>query len=325
MNGSAAMEISEHIDRLVSTDFHSRKFIIDLYDAARRQSGNIPLTYRAASLINEKVRPDSCVLFITGFPTYGDFVAEQDGPVGASMLSRVLSELLRVRPVVLTDASQAWMVEKCFMGCGFSLAGRLGEEHQVVVRGFKENTEIDFSSVFDEFSPSAIVAIERPSKNSSGRYMSMKGMDISSKVARLDDILNEAPKRGIPTVGVGDGGNEAGCGLIEKEVIKFHPNGRIIASAVGTDALVFSSVSNFGAYGIAGALAAISGDFYALPDKQTLISALKSAATAGLHNGPPKWLDPGSDGIPFELEGLVWEGIRRMIWEKVNPHYPRFY
>lgn len=325
MEESRAKEISEHIDRLITVDFHTRKFIIELYEAARKSAGNIPLTYKAASSIIRKVRHGSTVIFLSGFPTYGTFVAEQDGPVGAAMLARVLAELLNVRSVVLTDESQAQMTENCFMGSGFSLVDKMDEDHQILVRGVKENAKVDASGILDEFSPSAIIAIERPSKNIQGKYMSMKGLDLSFKIARLDEIIEAANQRGILTVGVGDGGNECGCGLIRDEVLKHHPNGATIASCVKTDVLVFASISNLGAYGIAGALAAITRDLYALPDKQTLILTLMNAAKSGLHNGPPKWLDPGTDGIPFELEAFVWESIKRMIWEEVNPHFPKFY
>ena len=325
MEESRAKEISEHIDRLITVDFHTRKFIIELYEAARKSAGNVPLTYKAASSIMRKVRPGSTVIFLPGFPTYGTYVAEQDGPVGASMLARVLAELLNVRSVVLTDESQAQMTKNCFMGSGFSLVDKIDEDHQVLVRGVKENIEVDAQGILDEFSPSAVIAIERPSKNINGKYMSMKGLDLSFKIAKLDEIIEEANRRGILTVGVGDGGNETGCGLIKEDVLKRHPNGATIASCVETDVLVFASISNLGAYGIAGALAAISGDIYALPEKQTLILTLMNAARSGLHNGPPKWLDPGTDGIPFELEAFVWESIRRMIWEEVNPHFPKFY
>lgn len=321
-----AREISEHIDRLITVDFHTRKFIIELYEAARKCAGNVPLTYKAASAIMGNVKPGSTVIFLSGFPTSGEFVAEQDGPVGAAMLARVLSELLQVRSVVLTDESQAQMTRECFMGCGFSLVDKAArEDHQVLVRGVKENQNVGAENILNEFAPSAVIAIERPSKNIDGKYMSMKGLDISYKVARLDEVIENAKQRGILTIGVGDGGNESGCGLIREDVLKYHPNGPTIASCIKTDILVFASISNFGAYGIAGALAALKGDIYALPDKQTLILTLMNAARSGLHNGPPKWLDPGTDGIPFELEAFVWESIRRMIWEEVNPHFPKFY
>lgn len=328
MRDERAKEIAEHIDRLVTVDFHTRQFIIDLYEAARKKMGNLPLTYAAAKALIDAVKPSSTIVFLPGFPTFGTYIAEQDGPVGASMLARVLAELFEARVVVLTDGRQVDMVKGTFMGAGFSIADSLDEvvhNHQALIEGIKENTQVDASELLDKYRPAAVIAIERPSRNIEGKYMSMKGIDLSHKIARLDEIVIEAKRRGVVTIGVGDGGNELGCGLIREDVSKYHPNGKVIASNVSTDCLVFASISNLGSYGIAGAVAAISNDVYVLPSREVLLSTLIKAASCGLHNGPPLWLDPGTDGIPYDIELFVWEAIRRMIWEELNPHFPKFY
>jgi hypothetical protein len=328
MKDERAREIAEHIDRLITVDFHTRRFIVNLYEAARKKMGDMPLTYIAAKALTDKVKPGSTIVFLPGFPTFGTYTAEQDGPVGASMLARVLAELFGARVVVLTDEKQTDMVKDTFMGAGFSIANSLEDvihNHQALIEGVKENTQIDASEMLDKYRPAAVVAIERPSRNVKGKYMSMKGIDLTYKIARLDEIVLEAKKRGVITIGVGDGGNELGCGLIKEDVAKYHPNGKIIASNVSTDCLVFASISNLGSYGIAGAAAAISSDAYVLPSREVLFSALAKAASCGLHNGPPLWLDPGTDGIPYDLELFIWEAIRRMVWEELNPHFPKFY
>ncbi len=328
MDDLRAMEIAEHIDRLMTVDFHTRRFIIDLYNAARARMDGLPLTFKAAKTLLKNVEMGSTILLLVGFPTYGTFIGEQDGPVGAAMLSRELAELLGTRTVVMSDRMQSDKVKTVFASAGFSTVGSMTDSvspHQAVIRGFEENRNLDVRKILDDLHPSAIIAIERPSRNMAGKYMSMNGTDLSHKVEALDDLIPAARDAGITTIGIADGGNEAGCGLIREDVIRNHPNGEIIASNVCTDLLIFASISNLGAYGLSGAISAISNDLYILPNREILERTLMTAAASGLHNGPPLWLDPGTDGIPCELEIFFWECIRRMIWEELNPHFPKFY
>ncbi|MGC8557310.1 MAG: glutamate cyclase domain-containing protein, partial [Fervidicoccus sp.] len=221
MKEERAIEISEHIDRLITVDIHTRQFIIDLYNAARKKMGDKPLTYLAAKAVLSSFKEGSCIIFLAGFPTFGTYIAEQDGPVGAAVLSRVLAELLSAKIVAYTDAAQAEMVKRTFMGVGFSMIDSIKDfvhNHQALVKGVKENTSLDAGSILDECNASMVITIERPSKNINGKYMSMKGLDLSYKIARLDEIVEEAKRRHITTIGIADGGNEIGCGLIREDV-----------------------------------------------------------------------------------------------------------
>lgn len=323
-----ALEIGEHIDRLISTDLHTRRFIIDLYEAARRRQDQRSLTFKAAYDINQKVKENDAVLMLVGFPTYDNFIAEQDGPVGGAILGRSIVELKNAKIIVLTDKAQKPLTEESFKSAGFSIVSNPKDIHnraQATVIGIEEGKDLDAEDILDELNPSAIITIERPGRNKDGKYMSMKGLDLSYKIARLDKIVDIARERRILTIGVGDGGNEIGCGIIWDDVRKLRPNGELIATIVKTDDLVFAFASNVGAYGIAGMLSALNEDLYILPTKETLYFTLLNSARAGLHNGPPLWLDPGTDGIPYDIEMYILEIIRRMVWEELNPHFPKFY
>lgn len=328
MNERRALEICEHIDRLITTDFHTRRFIIDLYEEAKKVMNVTSLTYKAAEDVNNRVKDGDTIVILAGFPTFDNYIAEQDGPVGASIFSRTIAELKNVKTIVLTDTAQADAVKECTKATGFTVFSDPKEvlhKTQACVIGVKEGIPFNGERLLDELNPTLILSIERPSRNLEGRYMSMKGLDLSYKIAPIDTLIDRAIEKRILTVGIGDGGNEAGCGLIRSAVVAHHPNGNIMASSVKTDDLVFSSASNLGAYGLSGALSLVNEDLYSLPDKETLYFALTRSAQMGLHNGPPLWLDPGTDGIPYQLEMFVLESIRRMIWEEINPHFPKFY
>ena len=53
-----------------------------------------------------------------------------------------------------------------------------------------------------------LIFLERPGRAGDGRYYNMRGRDISASVVPLDDLAAHALERGLPVIGIGDGGNE---------------------------------------------------------------------------------------------------------------------
>jgi hypothetical protein len=82
-------------------------------------------------------------------------------------------------------------------------------------------------------------------------------------VAHAFHLVEEARERGIFTLGIGDFGNEVGCGLIAEELTKLMPcwaacrcpcNSDPVCH-VSTDVLVIGAISNWAGYGISACLA----------------------------------------------------------------------
>ena len=69
--------------------------------------------------------------------------------------------------------------------------------------------------LLSELTPKVVIAVERAGMTPRGTYHNMLGQDYSEGRARTDYLVEEAAKRGIPTIGVGDGGNEIGMGAIQ--------------------------------------------------------------------------------------------------------------
>src|SRR5690606_38144934 len=61
---------------------------------------------------------------------------------------------------------------------------------------------------------------------------------------------------GVFTIGIGDGGNEAGMGRIHGDVCEIVSTGKIIGTVLETDVLIVSAIANWGAYAIEACLAA---------------------------------------------------------------------
>ncbi|MEM3908259.1 MAG: DUF4392 domain-containing protein, partial [Nitrososphaerota archaeon] len=124
MNDGELLELSEHVDRLITVDFHTRRFVIEIYNDALRKLETSSLTYRAGNSIVKSVKENDTVLILAGFPTFDNYVAEQDGIVGAAFFARTVAELLNLRTIILTDKSQADMTTQTLMATGFTVVNK---------------------------------------------------------------------------------------------------------------------------------------------------------------------------------------------------------
>jgi hypothetical protein len=98
----------------------------------------------------------------------------------------------------------------------------------------------------------------------------MRGQDIGSYTAPLDVLFIAGPWE---TIAVGDGGNEIGMGSIPRSLIAQHvDHGETIACVTPAQHLIVAGVSNWGAYALLGALAALREDWRA-----RLVSCLDEA------------------------------------------------
>jgi hypothetical protein len=87
----------------------------------------------------------------------------------------------------------------------------------------------------------------------------MRGQDISSYTVPLDDLFVAGPWE---TIAIGDGGNEIGMGSISRSLIAGHvAHGETIACVTPAQHLIVAGVSNWGAYALIGALAALREDW----------------------------------------------------------------
>jgi hypothetical protein len=323
--------LDEHIDRLVTCDLRGRPYFLPLYQAARSAQG-APLCGLAARRLAASLQParGEPVLFVTGFlsPILG--VGEQDGPVGVAYLGRVLEQLFGVVPVVVTDAVQIPLVSQTLRGGGFNVipverareAGRRGKGKAAAVLPFLAEPAAAApvsERLFTDLAPRAVIAIERPGGNAAGIPHSFTAIEIADTTAPTDEVLRTARRQGIVSVGIGDAGNELGCGLIHEEIEAIlgargqcgvcHAS---IAAAEAADVLVMAAVSNWGAYGVAAALAALLGRPAALPGRDVLRLTLEACTLAGGRNGISDWTDPGSDGYPLDVDLAVLEMLRQL-------------
>lgn len=185
------------------------------------------------------------VLLATGFYVAG--YAETDGPAGTMVMARAL-RALGYHPVILTDSFCK----------GFFEPEGIDVEYLAM-----QAENADCLAVVQKYRPVGMISIERCGRNIQDDYANMRGLSIAENTAPVDRLFEltgpdaaESSCR-IPSIGVGDGGNEIGMGNLKDVITK---DLALVPCRVKTDLLVTASVSNWGAYGIAAALQLLTGE-----------------------------------------------------------------
>jgi len=335
--------LGQCIDNLVNLDVPGRKATQILYPLAREKSEE-PLCLAAARLIKESVRRGNVFFIATGFPdrpAVTPLVEETDGPPGAAAIARAVLLGLGGVPIVIVED---WIVES--MTCVLTAAGlrvlspgeaiaaidSIGLLRAAAVIGFPtdvEEAKQRAKELIDRYKPATVLTVEKAGMNKAGQLHGRRGNNIGEYHAKIDYLILEANRRNIATIGIGDGGNEIGMGVIEEGLkrssIPFMakclcPCGQGTAPNTKTDVLVTAAVSNWGAYGIAACLAILLKNNDILHDAaveerilQGTINGSFIDGITGLTNGSVDGLSIATNKALVTLLGQVVSEAHRVI------------
>lgn len=327
--------ISECLDQLVNIDYNKRE-INKLYSAARDVFGD-SLSMRAAEMILG-IPKDRFVFLSTGSVTrswVSTLIGETDGPSGTAILAKVIRLCRNAIPIILTEATLVASMEAVLRAAGLCVVSsdQALKAQEMETKGFTavvtvlpfpmEDNEARLmaESLLEEMNPAVVICIEKADRNKKGIYHNMRGFDYSENRARIDILVNEAKSRGIPTIGIGDGGNEIGMGCISDAVRKFIPYGAKcqcpcsggIAPITQTDLLVTGSVSNWACYAICAALALKLGNPEFLPTIEDERRMLEAAVSSGLVDGKTGKADTTVDGFSLNTNCAIIEILRAIV------------
>jgi hypothetical protein len=173
----------------------------------------------------------------------------------------------------------------------------------------------------DLVAPGACVAVERPGRNAQGQYHHALGRNVTAWIAPVDLLYEEVQRRGVPTVAVGDFGNELGMGTIGDAVRAETPAGADCgcpcggrtACAIGADIPVACSVSDWGAYAIAAALAYLARAPFAFPDGAFYRRVLEATVAGGCIDGTTLYSIPYIDGVPADFNVRLVELLGELV------------
>ena len=215
---------------------------------------------------------------VSGFYVPAAGAPETDGPGGAAILARAFQCEGR-ECEIWTDARCIEVIAECAKAAGCA-----------------ENTARIAPASLKERAPDGIIFVERLGRAADGRYYNFKKQDISEWTAPLDALADEAAGLGIHTIGIGDGGNEAGMGNFYAELCALLPGYAACLSVVRAEFALTADVSNWGAYALAEALSFVWGVRRGIePGEETKM--LEAAARAGAADGISGRCETSVDGF----------------------------
>jgi len=227
---------------------------------------------------------------------------ENDGPLGTLALARTLDRCGLI-PTIWVDPQ--------LLDNAMWLAAELGIElpiHAINLDELKHTID----------PPSIAIAIEKPGQNAKAVMHTFDGIAIAGGSIPIDDLFLEWQAIDTLTIGIGDRGNEIGFGTLQEVVAQLLPTsatcrcgcGGGVISSTPTQLLLPAAVSNWGAYGIAAALAILEGDesLLHLPDEEKRL--LHVAAVRGCVDGLHRRGSFGVDGHPGQTSIAVVRELR---------------
>ena len=144
---------------------------------------------------------------------------------------------------------------------------------------------------------------------------------LPDNIANAHYLALLAKEKNVATIGIADGGNEIGCGNIKEAVAAIQPFGKDCGcpchGGIGTvsecDVLVFAAISNWGAYGVAAALAGILENRDVLHDENTELRILNKCLEGGAMDGAYSRLIPYVDGTSDKVQTSLITFLHQII------------
>ena len=244
---------------------------------------------QAAQLLLDTPRGNAFIT--TGFYVAG--AGETDGPPGAAFLAKAL-EAIGYHPVIVTD-------DFCqgFFEC----------EHIETVYASTAMGEADYAALLDQYQPTLLLSIERCGRNIQGDYANMRGISIAAHNAKVDYLFELGTAQGIPSIGIGDGGNEIGMGNL-KDVISQQLS--LVPCEVEVSKPVIATVSNWGGYGICAYLEQMTGKAV-LPSFAEELAYLDKIVALGSIDGVTKESVHTVDGYSEAVAEEILTALRKAI------------
>jgi hypothetical protein len=241
-----------------------------------------------------------CIFITTGFYITAYGAVETDGPPGAIAIGRALAAL-GCQVIYITDRYAS------------SMMNHLCQDHAEVIDFpiADDPTSRNFSEkIISQYQPSLLVSVERCGISQDGKYLNCNGADISPFTARIDLLFDSD----IPSIGIGDGGNEIGMGNLF-EVIRQTSGLPENPTVTHVTSLIAASVSNWGGYGLVAGLSYLAGRDL-LPDPENEEHLLQELFAAGCYDGMQAVPTCGVDGYTLHENKQVLDALRRWLSEQ---------
>ncbi len=276
---------------------------------------------KAAKVVAELHVP-STVIVLSGFPCCVNESppSETDGPPGTFAIARAVSALGHNVIVVTESCNEAVfnaarkelvLPDKC---------GSLVLE--TFPSTFSDLDENRFTKLAE--SCQLLIACERAGPGKDGICYTMRGIDMNARglIGPLHRLVEESSS---PFIAIGDGGNELGMGKVIDKIIN-NPkiaNGDQIGCVIPANYLISASVSNWGGYALAAAIALavseakseVASPSYwidrCVPQETEEVALLNRCVAAGCRDGVSGKKEATVDGMPLETSMKCLRDIRQ--------------
>ncbi len=306
---------SSLMELITANDLSQRGVIYFLAEALKRKIKD-PLS-TALGLLTDT----SSLMIVTGFNIPPDYRPETDGIIGAAVLARAFVSIGSNEVVIVLDNEEQRTIME-------HLIKRLLKDNinaEKITFLTRINNEYLFREILvEEISSRDIglgIFIEKPSPNRKGVMHSMRGIDVTQYHLDPRILLDVFREMNVKTIGIGDGGNEVGLGIVEEDVRKYVPYGNMcacpcrsgIASSTITDTLIVSTVSNWGAYALEALLLAINDKSEYIHSGNDEIMLIEESIRRGAVDGILGKGFVGVDGMPPHVHAKIVDAIRTLV------------
>jgi len=243
-------------------------------------SGDSPFR-AAAKKISEGT---GTVLILTGFYISRYESIETDGLTGTWVLVNALSKM-GFNPILPVDQTTRSVFEQLFN------KSILVDFPITDVAASIQNANL----LLKTLAPCAVIAIERPGPVKD-RYFNFNGDEITEFTSRMEYLFSE----NCLTVGIGDGGNELGTGLLAEKLSLQVETKSMPLCNVYADYTLLGSTSDFAAFGLAAAFE-ITGEKSILPEPESVRKFLMKTKMAGIVDGMTGNITASVDGFSCDV------------------------
>lgn len=311
------LNVGENLDQLMNLDPRGYGVCRILYRSSRAYT-KMPLTIHAGERLLQSIGAKDTVFIITGFILSPFNQPETDGVIGSLLLARALIMASDAKPFLICPEDAKKAVINCAVSIGlqvFETAGEVMETpFSIGIISFtkeKSKAEEQAESIINSVGlPSAVISVEAPGANAEGEYHNAAGENVTALEAKSDVLFCLLRRKGVMSLAVGDLGNETGMGTIGADIRKGIPYtdrgecrcgcGGGILAASEADCIITAATSDWGCYGLIGALAYLKKNMEIIHTGEMEKRLIETACKSGLidMNGPGV---EGIDGFPTEM------------------------
>ncbi|MDR3292806.1 MAG: DUF4392 domain-containing protein [Clostridiales bacterium] len=322
------LNIGQNLDNLMNLDPRGYGVCRILYPAAREYTG-APLSINAAEQLIKYVKEGDIVYIVTGFVLLSHKKAEMDGIIGAMFIARALYKAFNAKPVIVCPEDNLIAVKNLAYVMGLHLYENIDDvKNYPVSMGVisfskdKKKAETQAKDILKKAPAPIVVSTEAPGSNKRGVYHNATGLDVTALEAKTDIFFKTVQAAKIPTIAIGDLGNEIGMGAIAEHLYKYIPyaaEGRCrcgcgggIAADTAADHIITATVSDWGANALIAALAFLTEKADVLHSDEDQKRAIYTASESGMIDMYGE-LIPSIDGFDKEINIAILKLMRECI------------